>query len=234
MTIRIQHAYPAERFFRQTGLLAAVALFLTGCMSDTPKPDAPPLKASLMTEGSSKTGISFARVTNIANNAGTMSCGELALGSVYATALKSIANPKVASADALTRAAALKVGQDAGQKIEKEMQCHCHEGLATRGFEIYERRLHLQKTRTNRRLNPALARFYPSNSAGQPRFLEPGEPISRAVLAQLPPPAAVKRKSDCGRKCKAARARTNAAAVAAGKPEPWPNLQRPRPNICRN
>lgn len=218
----------------KAGLLAVLLVLLSGCMSDTQKPDEPPLKASLTTSGDSKSGISFARVMNIANNARAMSCGELALGSTYAFALRSVANPKVASADALTRVAALKVGQEAGQKIDKEMQCHCHEGLATRGFEIYERRQHLQKNRANQRLNPELAGFYPKDTAGKPRFLEPGEPISRSVLTQLPPPNPVKRKSDCNRKCKEARARTNAKALAAGEPEPWPNLTRPRPKICIN
>jgi hypothetical protein len=147
--------------------------------------------------------------------------------------LSIVAKAQSISADATTRAVADAVAKRAGPQIDKELECHCDGGVAQPGYELFERRLLLQKTRTNRTLNSEFISYYPKDAAGQPRFLEIGEPISRATLGKLPPAPQKERFDDCGRKCKAARARTNAAAVAAGKPEPWPNLQRPRKAQCR-
>lgn len=174
-----------------------------------------------------------ADVKALVKNRAKLSCIELSLASLQATQLNVIAASKSVKASSATRKLARSVGKSASAAIAKEEQCHCDRGAAMPGYEIFERRLHLQKSKRNKRINRTLINFYPKDATGKPRFLRIGEPLDDRILAQLPPPIANKRFDDCGRSCKRARKRTNAAAVAAGKPEPFPNLEYPRKKACR-
>ncbi len=213
--------------------VTTILLGLSGCVDETPPQTGPTATATLVSSNDKKSGISFNRVMNIAKNSSEMSCIELTLGSLDAFALTAIANPKIVKASDTTRALSGAVGKSASAKIDREEQCHCDRGAAMPGYEIFERRMHLQKNKYNRNLNQSLINYYPKDASGKPRFLEPGEKISRATLNQLPHPYENKRFDDCGRSCKASRKRTNAQAVAAGKPEPYPNLEYPRKQECK-
>jgi hypothetical protein len=210
-----------------------IAFGLSGCADVAPQPKGPSVTATLVPDNGKNSGISFKQVLNIANNSSELSCIELTLGSLQANALTSISNPRIVKASDATRALAGAVGRKATVAIDKELLCHCDRGAAMPGYEIFERRQHLQKNKKNRSLNASLTDFYPKDTAGKPRFLEPGEKLSKATLNKLPLPLSSKRFDDCGRSCKAARKRTNASAVAAGKPEPYPNLQYPLKKSCK-
>lgn len=215
---------------RAASIAACVAL--VACVGDAPsQAPTPKIKAELKSDNG-KDGISFREVLNIAKNRAEMSCPELNLGSLKAYGLKSVANSKLVEADDTTRLLAESVGGSAYEAIEKELKCHCDRGAPMPGYEIFERRQYLQENRRNRRINQTYASFYPKDDTGQLRFLKPGEEIDRAVLEQLPPAAKTERYDNCGAQCKAARKRTNAKAVAEGKPEPFPNLQYPRKQAC--
>jgi hypothetical protein len=100
------------------------------------------------------------------------------------------------------------------------------------GFELYERRDHLIKSLKNDVIRPELASFFPKDEKGKPRFLHFGELVTDAVLEKLPPTPIKDRLDNCPEDCKASRKRTNAKAVAEGKPEPYPLLQYPKKLLC--
>lgn len=214
--------------FRFCIMTAAILFGLSGCGDDVPQQKGPTATAELVRDNGKNSGTSFKTVMTIANNAAELSCIELTVGSLNAMALTMVSDARIVKASDATRKISGAIGKSASAKIAREEKYHCDRGAAMAGYEIFERRLHLQKTKHNRRLNQSLISYYPKDASGNPRFLEVGEKISRSILNQLPAPYENKRFDDCGRLCKAARKRTNAKAVAAGKPEPFPNLEYPR------
>ena len=126
----------------------------------------------------------------IAKNRAKLSCVELTVGSLKASGLTVIATSKSVIAGGAARKLARSVGKSASAAIEREEKCHCDRGAAMAGYEIYERRLHLQKNKRNKRLNKKLINLYPKDANGKPRFLAIGEKLDNSILAQLPPPRA--------------------------------------------
>lgn len=168
----------------------------------------------------------------IVKNRAKLSCIELTVGSLKASGLTVISKSKAVIASSAARKLARSAGKKGAAAIDREERCHCDRGAAMAGYEIYERRSHLQKNKHNKRLNKKLMSFYPKDAAGKPRFLMIGERLDKSILLALPKPRENKRYDDCGRLCKRSRKRTNAKAVAAGKPEPFPNLEYPRKKSC--
>lgn len=209
-------------------------LALAACTSESEQQRGPLLKAEIVPSDAGKKGISFREVLQIAANRSEMSCFELTLGSLYAGALKNVADPRLVEADESTRLLAGSIGGKADKLIESELACHCDRGAPMPGYEVFERREQLLQNRRAPRISAELAAFYPKDETGQPRFLSNGEKLERAVLDQLPAAPAKARYDDCDRLCKEARKRTNAKAVAEGQPEPFPNLEYPRKQPCVN
>lgn len=222
-------------FNKQTLLLSVLLVFLTSCVAENPKQSSGPrVTAKLVKDDGKNQGVSIKEVLEIAANRAEISCIELTLGSLQAYVLKSIGNPNIVKADKQTQLLAGAIGGNADKLIDQERKCHCDRGVAMPGYEIFERRNHLQKNKKNRILNQSYIQYYPKDENGQPRFLRNGEKIDRSILMRLPEAPKMERFDDCGSKCKKARANVNAEARAAGKPEPWPNLQHPRKKPCIN
>lgn len=222
------------RFGLTTFGIIAACLFIASCSQTDSGTRGPQIQATLQSalpdnEGD---GINLGNLLALADNAPQMSCIELTVGSLRATGLNAVSDSRIVKADTATRIVAGSVGSVAKQKIDKELECHCDRGQPMPGYEKWEKRSHLIKSRTNRTLKPQLMSLYPRDENGNPRFLRIGEPLEESIIAQLPPVPTPARFDDCGRQCKAARARMNAAAIAEGKPEPWPNLQPPRKAQC--
>ena len=222
---------------RRTATLGATTVLsalLAACSAPTPA--GPSMTATLkpLTEEERRNpnNVTIGDVTNIATNRKKVSCIELTLGSLHSFMLGAIADPRMVKADESTRLVAGTIGNASKQLIEDEEKCHCDRGVPMPGYELYERREHLQKSLKNPSVRPELASFYPRDEQGQPRFLRHGEAIGDNLLQSLPPVPAKARHDDCYQDCKDARARTNATARAEGKPEPWPNLEHPKKIAC--
>ncbi len=152
-------------FMKIKGLLIAVFLvLLSSCVSEAPKQSTgPKVTAKLVKDDGKNKGTSFKEALEIAANRAEVSCIELTLGSLQAFVLKSVGNSKLVEADDKTRLLAGAIGGSADKLIEQERQCHCDRGVAMLGYEIFERRNHLQKNKRNRTINQSFIKFYPKD-----------------------------------------------------------------------
>lgn len=228
------------------GATAALAVPLTLIVAacSNSDPDAPAIASAKPAEQTQDridtSNLSEAGVAAIAKNRKKMSCIELSTGAAQARsyASASLANATGALAAAESSTSASNTADSAkppppsnAQLIDDELICHCDRGNPTAGNELYERRENLMQLAKYPGIRQELITHYPKEK-GEPRFLKFGEVLSDDALKKLPVVAPRFQPDTCDRACKDGRAKDNEAAKAQGQPEPWPNLETPKPVGC--
>ena len=213
-------------------LTLGAAILLSGCQTAQRNTTIAEIRPMTAKERADPSTVSVGTVLNIAVNRAQMSCLELLLGDIHAMTYSMAATSNAIKGDETLRQLASLLGAPSQRLINQEQKCHCDIGSAMAGYELFERRTHLFKTRKAKKPQAEFAEFYPRDENGQLRFLRYDEAISEDVLQQLPPVAIPEPYDDCGRSCRAARKRTNAAALAEGKEEPYPDLKRRPKAAC--
>lgn len=217
-------------------LCFASALLFQGCSNaDTGAPTIGSTGETGQTQDRIDTSnLTEADIAAIAKNRKKMSCIELSAGGAQARSLASTATEVVADAGAATESSAepaKPLPPSNAQLIDEELACHCDRGQATSGNELYERRENLMQLAKYPGIRQELMTHYPKEK-GEPRFLRFGELLSDDTLKKLPVVAPHFQSETCNNACKSGRAKDNETAKTQGRPEPWPDLEAPKPVAC--